>query len=220
MSLEPQGDPASDDLSYLREVLTLDPSEDAIELTLRRRARLDLAYPPASPPPFAHLPRRLRASALLDELRESIQSADGEAIPRLENSLREVCLPDQVGQLDRLLCFWQERNEFLALRRRLGDELSAVLEGVWLGQVGESVPLAESYLASLEDRAGSRQGLASRIALLRRKLPGLASLEPELLLALERRGGGGSQRSRTRLAVAALALTYLVLQLILNWSSG
>lgn len=214
MSLEPQRDPASEDLSYLREVLDLDPSEDAIELTLRRRARLDLTHPPACPPPFAHLPRRLRASALLDELRDSIRAADAEAIPGLEDALRDVCLPDQLGQLERLLCFWRERTEFLALRRRLGDELSEVLEGVWLGQVGESVPLAESYLESLADRPEARRGLASRVALLRRKLPGLARLEPELLLALERRTQGGSQRNRTQAAVFVLVLVYLLLQAI------
>jgi hypothetical protein len=214
VSLEPQRDPASEDLSYLREVLDLDPSEDAIELTLRRRARLDLTHPPACPPPFAQLPRRLRASALLDELRDSIRAADAEAIPDLEDALRDVCLPDQVGQLERLLCFWRERAEFLALRRRLGDELSEVLEGVWLGQVGESVPLAESYLESLAERPEARRGLASRVALLRRKLPGLARLEPELLLALERRTQGRGQKNRTQLTVFVLVLIYLLLQAI------
>ncbi len=183
MSLEPQRDPASEDLSYLREVLDLDPSEDAIELTLRRRARLDLRHAPACPPPFANLPRRLRASALLDELRDSVRGADRDAIVRLEDDLRDVCL-------------------------------SEVLEGVWLGQVGEAVPLAESYLESLADRPEARRGLASRVALLRRKLPGLARLEPELLLALERRTQGGSQKNRTQLAVFVLVLVYLALQVI------
>ncbi|MBL4843971.1 MAG: hypothetical protein JKY65_00475 [Planctomycetes bacterium] len=202
---------------YLSEVLDLDPSEDAIELMLRRRAHLGLSHPPACPPPFAHLPRRLRASALLDELRDSLPTARAEEVLQRGSELREIALPDQVGQLERLLCFWREREAFLGLRARLGDELSELLEGVWLGQVGESVPLAEEYLESLSDRPGARTGLRQRVALVRRSVPGLAELEPELLLALERRDQGRSRQGRTPLAIGALVLVYVLMRLLEVW---
>ena len=214
---EPKRDTSPDALVYLSEVLALDPSEDAIELTLRRRAQLQLSHPPACPPPFAHLPRRLRASALLGELREELPGASAEEVLKRGADLRGIALPDQLGQLERLLCFWREREAFQALRPRLGEELSEVLEGVWLGQVGESVPLAEGYLESLNERPGARAGLARRVALVRRGVPGLAKLEPELLLALERRDRGSSGRGRTPLAIGVLVLVYVLLRMIEMW---
>lgn len=212
-------DPATE--AYLSEVLGLDPAEDgnALDLILARRAQLGLTYPPAYPPPFAHFPARVRTSAWLDELRAGVRAGQApEEWERLAADVRGLGLPDQVAQLERILAYAAEREGFLRLRGLLGPELSEVLETAWLAQTGVSVPVAEAYVESLDLAPRAPARLGEQVATIRRALPRLAALEPELLRAMERRArpSRGEGPLRAALALAVAGLVYLTLELLLR----
>jgi hypothetical protein len=217
MTLDPrrsaasQSGPSSSEASYLDAILRLDPREDAAELFVLRRAYLGLSFPPAYPPPYAHLPQRLQCQVSLDQLREDVERLDAKTTLERAGEVEGLCLPDQLAWLGRLVRYAQERSLLDRLQGTLDPELLAVFRRVITSPVPEAVALKETFLQRLWARP-TGSGMRKQVAYLRRAAPRLAELESEWLDQVAAREG--PPFGRRHLAWILLALVYAALMLL------
>lgn len=201
----------ADQRRYLDAVLRLDPAEDGPELFARRRLFLELEHPPAFPPPYAHLPKRLECQARIEAIREHLDDLEPAAVRERVAEIEVAAHPDQRAWLDRLRRVSDARAELAELAPRLDPEFAAVLQSVLTAPMAESVSVKETFLRRLWTRPEG-QGFRAQVALVRKRVPRLAELEPEWLAQVALREGPAF--GRKHLAWILLALVYGLLMLL------
>lgn len=207
----PEFEGQRDQRRYLDAVLRLDPAEDGPELFARRRHYLELEHPPAFPPPYAHLPKRLECQARIEAIREHLDDLEPGAVRERIAEIEVTAYPDQRAWLDRLRRVSDARATLEELGPQLDPEFAAVLQTVLTAPMGESVAVKETFLHRLWARPDG-QGFRRQVALLRKRAPLLAALEPEWLDQIALREGPAF--GRQHLAWVLLAVVYGVLMLL------
>ena len=143
------------------------------------------------------------------ELPEGLVLIEQEQIRTAE--IEVAAQPDQRAWLDRLRRVSDSRAALQELTPQLDPEFAAVLQSVLTAPMAESVSVKETFLRRLWSRPEG-QGFRAQVALLRKRVPLLAELEPEWLDQVALREGPAF--GRKHLAWILLACVYGLLMLL------